>query len=755
MVRLGAVIPAREVDDAKTLGAAALLVPLVWLALGWRWPLTVSGHDGIANVLVVLRELALAGGDWSRLLYRPELLGGMKLRDAVGPLPMAALFARLGFSPSAILNLTTFFVQVLIAFLGVRAATDLATTWRAAPVHLGWMLRVAGVTACAFAPVLGWRLGYGHLTLVTGTLPYLAGLALIAAAGAGTMGLVLIGAAALAVINGVLFTGHQMVLYGAVFGGPILLGLWASPGRRTRSLALPGAIFAGALLIALPEFWGVLRHALGSDSLRTLRGMDITYAFLTAEPRDWLGTLVWTREAVAPGRAAALHHEVNSPAGPLLVLAATLVPWRKARPLLLGVLASVLLALVFSMNVRPFSDVLLLFPPLGSFRVPTRAMMPALHVLPVLALAGVLARDERPGRMAAWALAAGVGLALLPSLAREVAAWIAVIALVLATLSARVATAAAAFILLAIGGVGAFGERLLPFVEGDALLARAERIGEAARRHEPALASPLNRVRPEFEWPEFLANTALAAGLSSLDGYYFPQRRFVVLVNTLRYQPYLPNSLLLRFPETHTSSLLLFQLYNVGWTVAEDGTAAVRGPTAGPAWFSAGIARTWRYQDLREELRRPVDGLHAEAHRRLWLMADDLEVWRAHLPEALDPRCAEAAVLGVEARRGENGARAKVNTSADCPLTFAMNYAETLRATADTPHGTVPATVFPAYGALAGVWVPQGAREVRVEAIPLRPPLAALWRLAGCVLLALSAATVVAGPGREALKAAV
>jgi hypothetical protein len=163
----------------------------------------------------------------------------------------------------------------------------------------------------------------------------------------------------------------------------------------------------------------------------------------------------------------------------------------------------------------------------------------------------------------------------------------------------------------------------------------------------------------------------------------------------------------------------------------------------------------WRYQDLREELRRPRDGLHAEARRRLWLMADDLQVWRAHLPEALDPRCAEAAVLGVAARRDENGVRAQVDTPADCPLTFAMNYAETLRATAATAQGTVAATVFPAYGALAGVWVPRGAREVRVEAQPVRLPLAPLWRIAGCVLIAAAAATVFRAPPHEALKAAV
>jgi hypothetical protein len=280
-------------------------------------------------------------------------------------------------------------------------------------------------------------------------------------------------------------------------------------------------------------------------------------------------------------------------------------------------------------------------------------------------------------------------------------------------------------------------------------------VGDAARRNEPALASPLSRARTSFERPEFLANTSLSAGLSSLDGYYFPQRRFVELVNTLRYQPYLPNSLLLRFPPTHASSLMLYQLYNVAWRVDADGTVRRQGPTAGAAWFSAGLARTWRYQDLREELRRPADGLHTMARRTLWLMADDLHVWRAHLPEATDPLCTQAQVLGVEARWGDNGARARVRAPADCPLTFAMNYAENLRASAVLPEGSVPARVFPAYGALAGVWVPRGATQIRVEAAPTVLPLAPLWRTAGLILLLTVAASIVRPPRREALKAAV
>ena len=86
-------------------------------------------------------------------------------------------------------------------------------------------------------------------------------------------------------------------------------------------------------------------------------------------------------------------------------------------------------------------------------------------------------------------------------------------------------------------------------------------------------------------------------------------------------------------------------------------------------------------------------------------------------------------------------ASARVRTEADCPLTFATNYADNLRATAVVGKEHVPASVFPAYGALAGVWVPAGASEVHVQAVPARMPVAPLWRLLGVAVLVGAAVT--------------
>ena len=733
----------QERDDIVMLATTLAIVPLTWLLIGWRWPRAVSGHDGLANLLVLLQSLVEERGDWSRLAYRADLLGGMKVRDAVGPFPVLGLLARWGFSPTAILDLTTFLLQAVVAFLGVKAAAGLARVWSGRDAQVGPVLRLAGIWACAFAPVLGWKIGAGHQTLVTGMLPFLAAFALVVAAGAGTASATLVVVAAGALAGGVLFTGHQMVVYGAIFGGPILLGAWWALGRRPRDLVLPATAVLGAGLLALPELWGVLAHAFSTDSLRAMRGMRITYSYLTGQPLDWLTSLLWARDVVRPSQPQILHHEINNPMGPMLLLLA-LVPWRHARPLAVGLGASAAAALLFSMNAHPVSDVLLLLlPPLGTFRVPTRAILPALFLLPILAMAGVLLEEDRPRFRPALAGLAAAAMYLVPALVRELAGWaLAASAAFRPRRLARLAAipAGAVFLVLAAGGLAAFRERAVSFdafPDGDALLANARHIGGKARQERPAVGSALVRVSASFEWPELLSNTAVATGLSSLDGYYFPQRRLVELMCAARGQPYQPNSLLLRFPPERPSSRALFQLYDVAWRLDESGALRPLIETAGPAWFAPHLLRAESFAALGHQLVSLRDDLALQARRAIWLVDADPMVARAALPAAVDVRCVDARVEAVDTPGGTTIAVARVSSPADCPLTFATNYAETLQASARMSDGrTRTARVFPAYGALAGVWVPRDAAEVRVTSRIPKPPLPALWPALGAALLA-------------------
>ncbi|HET9317315.1 MAG TPA: hypothetical protein VFQ51_17120, partial [Vicinamibacteria bacterium] len=464
----------------------------------------------------------------------------------------------------------------------------------------------------------------------------------------------------------------------------------------------------------------VLAHARSSDSPRALGHMQITYSYLTQRPVDWLASVLWTRNVIPAGQPELHHHETNVPLGPVLVLAA-LVPWRRARALGWGVLASALLAGLFAMNARPFSTVLLaLIPPLNSFRVPTRAIVPFVMTLPVLATAAVALRSEDRSTRALLACVPALVLFWLPPWPREIVGWVLAVALIArrgrpVTRSLPVLAVACA---LAAGGLAAFRDRLLPFPKADRSLEALRDMGRRLKALRPELRSPLNRVSLGFEAPDFGPNTAFASGLSALDGYYFPSRRYIELFSALHGYEYQPNALLLRFPASEAWTRPAFALYNVGWflerTEASQLTGRRLGPTAGPAWFSQGLEPVPSFADLGRVLLAAGGDAAARAQQRLWIVTSDPAL-PATLPRQADAACASARIVDVIPLPA--GVRVRVETAADCPLAIAMDFVETLHADATDAAGrTQGAILFPACGSLAGVWVPAGTRELLVEA---------------------------------------
>jgi hypothetical protein len=437
----------------------------------------------------------------------------------------------------------------------------------------------------------------------------------------------------------------------------------------------------------------------------------------------------------AAGFRARFVHEVNYPVGPLVVLLA-LVPWRRARALGVGLGISLAAIVIFSMDLAPFSRALLAaIPPLHSFRVPSRSALVWLWLVPILGAAALAHRDRiAPRAWAAWlAIPLAMLLLILPPIVRECAAVLLVAVVVVLTLLRRQAVPVAiVLVVLGVSSVAAFGERLSPFLGVPSLFATAEAIGTAVRTEKPALESSLARVRLDFEVPPFAPNTAVAARLSSLDGYAVPTRRFSALVVALRGERYEPTANFFRLTAADTAFPALRQLYNVTDSVAvvppQRLAITALGPTAGPAWFSVSVSRADDLTALARELRESGDTLHLRVRQVLWHDGADPLAASAPLPSQLDDRCRDARVAAVHAPRRSSHIVAEVATAAACPLTFATNFTEDLRAMAVLAGGVELAVpVFPAYGALAGVWVPAGATMIRLRAQPVQLPWAGAW----------------------------
>jgi hypothetical protein len=112
----------------------------------------------------------------------------------------------------------------------------------------------------------------------------------------------------------------------------------------------------------------------------------------------------------------------------------------------------------------------------------------------------------------------------------------------------------------------------------------------------------------------------------------------------------------------------------------------------------------------------------------LWIDGSDPLATHADVPATRDPRCRDARVLAVVAPRRAHQIVATTSTAAACPVTFATNFTEDLRATAVLADGRrVDLVPFPGYGALTSVEAPAGTAEIRLRAEPPTLPFAIGW----------------------------
>src|SRR5262249_31163194 len=159
----------------------------------------------------------------------------------------------------------------------------------------------------------------------------------------------------------------------------------------------------------------MLLQSTGGDATRGLGGASAIFFYTTATLADWVSSIPWSKDFIPPERASGLHHEINYSVGPILLL--LLMPaLRGHKCLVMGTIVSLIMAMLFSMNVAPFSTLLPeIVSPLKSFRVPERAILPGIMAVIVLACCGVStlsAQTQWQGRALSqgqtWAFLGGI-----------------------------------------------------------------------------------------------------------------------------------------------------------------------------------------------------------------------------------------------------------------------------------------------------------------------------------------------------------
>ena len=720
-----------EVLDLKTLLACIAVVLVIWvLAFHWRLRLSMAGEDALSQSLLLSKMLSDVHGRWADAVYYLNVLGGVKTNDVMGTPPLFQFCAWVGIDPVTTLNLAFVFAQIAYAFLGIRAAYDLAQSWRDDEISNRWLIRLGMIPLFAFAPALGTRLIHGHFFLAYGSLVLVAVMALILATRQKTVTRTLIVVCILVIVHAFSTSAHQTVLYGAIFGMPILVVL-VRPFRGNHGATIVILVLSAAMALSAPKFVGMLDNAMGNDAARQLSGPSIIYSGKASTAFDWLSSVPWGKDIIPSGRPIGDFHEVNFGFGPLLLLL-FLLPWRRAKGLVIALILSAGLAIAFSMNIPGVAASLArLIPAINSFRAPQRAILSFALALPVVTSAAILfyLDNERTGwrlrkTMMFTAAVLALTLAILSTgpVVRESILWGGTLVFLLLNARIRREGVAARLVIFGLlaGTLLAFQERLLAFADGKAILSASKSVGEYLLHEHPRLASSLERTAFGFANSDIAANSPALMDVSTLSGYWFPPRRFLLLATASLDVSYVPTMNYFYFLPPSKAFPVIHQLYNVtGFSEFINGIPVIddAGPTAGAAWFSADVFRVRGTEDIVRALRMYTD-LREPMHRRIWIVENDEAVQKAGVPAAVSPECAQSQVIAVNAS-AYLPAHARVRSSAACPLTFAMNYTSTLRARILNAPGRM-LTLFPAYGALTGTIVPSGEWDIEIRAVPVR-----------------------------------
>ena len=733
------VLHRHETPNLLLIIAMVFLVPLIWwLVPGWNFSDLLNQHDNLLSSYIFQREMGRAGGDWAKLLYWPQLAGGAKVHDITGSLPFVQLLAWAGAAPLIISNFVVFFMQILFAYFCTRITIGLSEVIYDNQVPTPYLALVLLGILFAFLPLLGWRLPYGHINIISGVFVFLCFICLFLEEITGRRSITSIALCALTLTHTFQHSGYQMIHYSLVFGSPIIISLtFAKPGQsfiqRSRWYLFPALVFLGAFLISLPKFYGMLTSALGGEMGRS-DGVQVIYSYTTASVGDWLSSLPWSKAAIPGARETFLHHEVNYPLGPLallLILSKPTIPFGR---LAIGLGISLFLAIVISMNIAPFSTWMVsLVPMLESFRVPARAVFPFLLCTSMLGAAALLklittSIDDLDNKGQFWllALVSVIFFAFSSSLLNDVllALFILFIFVLVKVRQLPAPFPLALLALLTGAALSAFSERSLPPLQNPISEDSVSGIRGKILEQAPDLASPLNRVHTDIQLKGVGFNSLFFMDFSSLSSYWFPLRRYAELVAALNETQYHPTTINFHHQPSQPGFRALNRLYNVGSTIYfENGQPRVEqtGKTWGPSWLSTRIANQGSLTDLALSLKE-------YPNKNVLLLLNQDPFTRA--ANVSGPPC---KVISEPVIREPNfPINLSLAVEGQCWLTVSMNYSTILNVVDQDGQELV---TFPAYGALLGILPSENTRNIIIRPMTTKLPGSMFFSLAGFLVI--------------------
>jgi len=720
----------RDKQNLQLFGSLILFIPIIWwLVPGWSPGYLIDQHDNLQTGYIYQQQLSRASGDWTKLLYWPQIMGGVKAHDVTGSLPTVQWLAYLGASSLLISNLSVFLVQILFSYFCTRSALGLSRVILQNEKKIPYLAIALVGILFSFLPLLGWRLSYGHQSIVLGLFAFLCMTSLLLDEICGRRSALSFLLAFFALTHSFQYNGFQLIYYSVVFGAPILIALaFANPGQkqlaRLKWFIYPALVFLSALLVGLPKFAGMLDNAFGDEMGRVV-GSAVIYSYTIATIGDWASSIPWSASFIPESRTSFLHQEVNYPLGPLVLLLFLIKVNTPLLRIYIGLGTSLFLALVVSMNIQPLSGVLTsIVPLLESFRVPARAILPFLLFLSLMSTAVLLKLIADAGsnyliwQSSLLAMVSAALFAINTPLTNDIAL-VLLVSILFVLLRREINRPEIAMVALALftgAAVAAFNERIVPPLEDPISNTNIAPIHEAITNQVPELAEPLNRAFTNVQLKGIGSNSAFLMDISTLSGYWYPLSRYAQLSAALSNKPYDPTVSVFHNDPSQEGYEVLNHLYNVGWSIDLEGDelkVIKLDETWGKAWFSKEIVWQNSLAELVNTLRRNVDN---NENLVMPLLTGD----PATAPvRSYDGDCRSAVVQSVNDGQPFFPLNIKVDVEGQCLLTVAMNFASNLKV---VNQDGIRLQTFPSHGALLGIKVGRDSQHIIINPEPIIYP---------------------------------
>ena len=545
-------------EDLKLFAFSFLTVLLLWMLLSdFTFDTFIGRNDATSGFLLLLRELK--SKSINHLSYDPSILGGYSITWALGTLWPVKLFLHLSkmdiFSYN---NVLIFLIQATIGFFSIKwVALHLPKSYSDESSFQKYFEKFLTICLISFAPLLGWRIAYGHLNILFAALSFVTSIYLIKSLIEKKVSFVDTTIAFISFSITANFVAFQMVIY-MFYVLPVFACLTYGSANVVKAI-FKKEFFIFIILFLILNIYFLLpfySYYLLGDTTRGAR-IDI-FSYAPFNLKALAATLLWENRLVKLDAVVFKWHELHYPIG---IGFSSFLLFKNPKKLLYTLLF-LALTLLFLFNFPGIAGLFELVPFITKMRVPARLLI----LVGLLSTLGAtfwiikslprvfLTLTNKLYLVLAFLLVLLVTGYLNGYL--DLAMYGSFLLLIFAIRKQLPKVALICIFSISFVSIRAFFSHFLPFIYISDLDVSSLKINKI-------FSNPYERSFVEFNHNEFNFNTAYYLGIPSINGYFYASKRFSELIQALYGKPYDPLHLGWGFGFKDPQANLLSQLYNI------------------------------------------------------------------------------------------------------------------------------------------------------------------------------------------------